>query len=273
VKSKKNKEGLYALSVIDNTNSDSAADKNAQKILYKASIIASATDNHLHELLRYDLNIANGITSVVKEHKITDLILGLHAKTGISDSFLGNLTEGILAKCNTTTLIYRSIQPLSTLKRHLVIVPDKAEKEIGFPFWLIKVWNIGRNTGARLVFYAAENTLKYIKEVYEKHPIEADFHTFSDWNDFLILSRDIRNDDNLLIILSRKDQLSYNHHMAKVPAYLNKYFNGNNFILVYPMQIGVAERSNVDLTNPAILEPIGKFDEIGKTIARLFQRK
>lgn len=269
VKSRKNKEGLYALSVIDNSNSDSAADKNAQKILQKASVIASATDNHLHELLRYDLNIANGITSVVKEHKITDLILGLHAKTGISDSFLGNLTEGVLAKCNTTTLIYKSTQPLSTLKRHLIIVPDEAEKEIGFPFWLVKVWNIAKNTGARVVFYASENTLKYIKEVHEKHPIEADFHEFSDWSEFLILSRDIRNDDNLLIVLSRKDQLSYNHHMEKVPAYLNKYFGENNFILVYPMQRGVAERSNVDLTNPAILEPI----EIGKTIARLFQRK
>ncbi|WPP50479.1 cation:proton antiporter [Catalinimonas niigatensis] len=272
VKSKKNKEGLYALSVIDNNNSDSAADKNAQKILHQASVIASATDNKLHTLLRYDLNIGNGITSVVREHKITDLILGLHAKTGISDSFLGNLTEGILSKCNTTTLIYKSVQPLSTIKRHLIIVPDKAEKEIGFPFWLVKVWNIGRNTGARLVFYATENTLKYIKEVQDKHPVSADFNVFNDWSEFLILSRDIKNDDNLLIVLSRKEQLSYNSNMAKVPAYLNKFFSTNNFILVYPMQTGVAERSNVDLKNPSILE-IEKLDEIGKTIASLFQRK
>lgn len=272
VKSKNNKEGLYALSVIDNNNPERGADKNAQKLLHKASVIASATDTILHELLRYDLNIGNGITSVVKEHKITDLILGLHAKSGITDSFLGNLTEGILNNCNTTTLIYRSVQPLSTIKSHLIIVPDKAEKEIGFPYWLVKVWNIGRNTGAKLVFYAAENTLKYIKEIQDKHPISADFNVFSDWTEFLILARDIKNDDNLLIVLSRKEQLSYNSSMAKVPAYLNKYFSANNFILVYPMQSGVAERTNVDLKNPSILE-IEKFDEIGKTIASLFQKK
>lgn len=113
IKSKRNKDGLYALSIVDNDSTDGAADKKAKKILNKAAVAASATDNLLHELLRYDLNTVNGITSVVKEHKISDLILGLHKRKGISNSFLGNLTEGILTKCNTTTLIYKPVQPLS----------------------------------------------------------------------------------------------------------------------------------------------------------------
>lgn len=72
---------------MDNNTRDSSADKRARKILRKAAVTASATDNLLHELLRYDLNIVNGITSVAKEHKITDLILGLHINKGISESF------------------------------------------------------------------------------------------------------------------------------------------------------------------------------------------
>ena len=40
--------------------------------MQKAVTIAAATDNKLHELLRYDVNIVNGITSVIKEHKITE---------------------------------------------------------------------------------------------------------------------------------------------------------------------------------------------------------
>ncbi|HEX9826612.1 MAG TPA: cation:proton antiporter, partial [Flavobacteriaceae bacterium] len=107
IKSKKNKDGLFALSVVDNNTIDGSADKQAKKILNKAAVTASATDNLIHKLLRYHQNIVNGITSVAKEHKITDLILGLHINKGISDSFLGNLTEGILTKCNTTTLIYK----------------------------------------------------------------------------------------------------------------------------------------------------------------------
>jgi len=277
IKSKKNKSGLYALNIIDDDNAGGKADKHARKILDKASITASATDNHLHELLRYDLNIVNGISHAVKEHKITDLILGLHRQKGLTDTFLGNLTDGILTKCNTTTLIYKAVQPLSTIKRHLIIVPDRAEREIGFPFWLIKVWNIARNTGAKLVFYAPEQTLAYIEEIHTKHPVDSELRVFNDWSDFLILARDLKTNDNLLIVMSRKDHPSYNNNMAKIPAYLNKYFQANNFIVVFPVQSGVAGDANMYLKNPSVLEPLqenlDRLDDIGKTIAKLFRRK
>jgi Kef-type K+ transport system membrane component KefB/nucleotide-binding universal stress UspA family protein len=273
IKSKKNKDGLYALSIVDNNAMDGSADKQAKKILSKAVVTASATDNLLHELLRYDLNIVNGITSVAKEHKITDLILGLHISKGISDSFLGNLTEGILKKCNITTLIYKPVQPLGTIKRHVIIVPENAEIELGFPFWLIKVWNIARNSGAKLVFYATQETIKVIQEIQEKHPIECGFEDFNDWDDFLILARNFHRDDNLIIVLSRKDKSSYHHNMTKIPSYLNKYFKDTSYILIYPMQAGVTDTSQLDLKNPTIIEPLEKLDEIGKNIAKIFRRK
>ncbi len=273
IKSKSNKHGLYVLTVVDQNSPDSISDKKAKKILEKAVTTASATDNHLHELLRYDLNIVNGITNVVKENKITDLILGLTRKKGISSNFLGNLTEGILTKCNTTTLIYKSAQPLATIKRHLIIVPEKAEKEIGFPFWLIKVWNIARNTGAKLCFYATKETISYIRDIQKMNPVECQFSEFEEWDDFLILARDVQIDDNLIIVLSRKDGRSYQDNMNKVPVYLNKYFQKNSFILVYPMQMGVADSYNMSFKNPSILEPIEQINEISKNIINLFRRK
>ncbi|MGV8815546.1 MAG: cation:proton antiporter [Gelidibacter sp.] len=273
IKSKKNKDSLFALSIVDNNTMDHLADKQAKKILNEAAIAASATDNLIHELLRYDLNIANGITSVVKEHRITDLILGLHINKGISDSFLGNLTEGILSKCNTTTLIYKPAQPFGTIKRHIIIVPENAEKEIGFPFWLIKVWNIARNSGAKLVFYATEESLSFIKEIQSKHPIDCEFEVFNDWDDFLILSRNFHQDDNLIIILSRKDKPSFHHNMTKIPSYLNNYFKATSYILIYPMQSGVSDTSQIDFKNPTFMEPLEKLDEIGKTISKIFRRK
>lgn len=273
VKSKSNKHGLYALNIIDAASSDQSAEKNARKLLDKAAVTASATDNHLHELLRYDINIVNGISGVVKEHKITDLVMGLHDKTGITDSFLGSLTEGILKRCNTTTLIYKPSQPLATIKKHVIVVPSNAEREIGFPFWLIKLWNIGRNTGAKLEFYAARETIHFIQEIQVKHPIACSFKEFTDWNDFLVLSREILPDYNLVVIMSRKDHVSFQSNMNKIPGYLNRYFKGFSFILIYPVQAGMSESATFDLRNPSILEPIEKLDEIGKTIAQLFRRK
>ncbi len=277
VKSRQNTSHLYALNILHNAEPDTYAEKKARELLQKAAVAAAATDSHLHQLLRYDVNIVNGITSVVKEHKITDMIMGLHHRSGLSDSFLGTLTEDILTKCNTTTLIYKCAQPHATVRRHFVIVPENAEREIGFLFWLIRVWNIGRNTGARIVFMASSATLKYLKDIHVKHPIEAEFREFEEWDEFLALTREVKNDDGLIIIMSRKGHRSYNAHMAKVPGYLNKYFQQNNFILVFPMQAGVAEERNSTLKNPALLESTGEnldvIDEFTKTIARLFQRK
>ncbi|MGM0392399.1 MAG: cation:proton antiporter [Bacteroidota bacterium] len=273
VKSKNNKTGLYALSVVNNNATEESADKNAQKLLVKAAVTAASTDNILTELLRYDQNIGNGIKSVIKEHNISDLILGLHIKSDLSDSYLGNLTEGILEKSKTTTLIYKSAQPLSTIKRHIIVVPDKAEKEAGFPFWLIKVWNIARNTGAILVFYSSTETLNYIRQVHKKHPVPCQFEEFNDWSDFLIFSRVCQKNDNLIIVLSRKNKISYQKNMTQVPVHLNKYFKNNSFILIYPIQDTFSEISTYDRRNPSILESMQSLDEIGKNITDLFKRK
>lgn len=134
---------------------------------------ASAADNHVQDLIRYDLSIVNAIIGVIKERNITDLVLGLHKEKGISTSFLGKITEGLLSQSHTTTLIYKPAQPLATIKRHLVVVPDKAEKEVGFTLWVAKIWQVANNTGAKIVFYASGQTLSALKEIYAKRPIAA----------------------------------------------------------------------------------------------------
>ena len=238
IKSKKNKNGLFALNVINNQASDDKAFKQSKKVLNMAVTTASATDNVLQDLLRYDLNVANAIISVIKEQGITDLVLGLHQGKGVVSSFLGNMTEAILGQSNVTTLIYRPIQPIATVKRHLVVVPARAEKEVGFPMWVNKVWNIIHNSGAKAVFYASEDTTMYLKELYKKRPIEAEFSSFDVWDDFLIMSREIKSDDTLWVVMSRRERLSYHANMSRIPNYLNKYFQSNSFVLVYPIQAG-----------------------------------
>jgi Kef-type K+ transport system membrane component KefB len=273
IKSRENKNGLFALSIIKNDSNHLDADKNANKLLDKAIHTASATDVILNKLLRYDQNITNGITSVIRENSISDLILGLHVKKGISESFLGNLTEGILSNCNITTFVYKPAQPIATIKRHVIILPNNAEHEIGFPFWLLKIWNISRNTGSKLLFYGTVQTNQLIRDIHSNYPIEAEFRNFENWDEFMNLSQEIKNDDNLVIVLSRENKPSYHSSMKRIPNLLNNYFQSNSFILIYPMQIGVSDSKSIDLNYPSLLEPIEKLEEIRKTIVSIFRRK
>src|SRR5690606_9586383 len=141
IKSKYNMNGLLALNIIKNDTNSPDVEMQAKKLLERAKIIAAATDTPLKTSLRYDLDLVHGVTNVIKEEGVTDLVMGLHLKSGSTDSFLGKLTSGILEKSNITTFIYNAQQPMATIKRHLVVVPEHAEYESGFSFWLSKIWN------------------------------------------------------------------------------------------------------------------------------------
>lgn len=238
IKQKKSTNALLALNIVPSDSKDESREIAAKKLLENASVIAAGTDNILTELIRYDSDIINGITSVVKENKVTDMVLGLHHQREISGSFLGQLTEGILKNCNITTFIYKNFQPLNTVSKYLVVLPPNTEKEMGFVFWLLRIWNIGSNTGAKLVFYATEDTIGYIKQVQKRQDLLVDYVLFEDWEDFLITSRDLKTNDALIVVLSRKNGLSYDPIMKKIPKYLKKYYQTTNYILIYPMQAG-----------------------------------
>ncbi|MCC5935764.1 MAG: cation:proton antiporter [Lunatimonas sp.] len=272
IKSQKSQNTLIALNIIPTDNDDVKLEKDAKKLLEKASIAAAATDNQITELVRYDSNIVQGITNVVKEQKVSDIILGLHKHSGLSGSFLGNLTEGILSRVNATTLIYRFSQPLNTIERYIIVAPENAEKEIGFPFWLLRIWNIGRNTGAKLVFYGTKGLINYVKEIHKHHGLEVEYREFSDWEDFLIISRDMRENDALLVILSRKNEISFNPYMDNIPKYLNKYFQTYNFALIYPMQQGLSEFKAGNIFSPFV-NNFERLDDIGQTLKALFKKK
>lgn len=241
IKSKTNTSGLYALKVIDNQNSDDKTLKSSKRVLQTAVDTAAATDTRLKGLLRYDLSISNAITSVVKEREITDLVLGLHKEKDIPAAFLGNIVENVLQHSSVTTFIYKPVQPLATIKRHLIILPDRAGKEIGFIPVMNRVWNVLQNTGAKVVFYGSEDTLKAIKKLFAKRAGEISYVNFSDWDDFLIVFRDVKADDSMWVIFSRKEGYSYDPVMPRIPGYLNKYFQSNSFILSYPIQASMDE--------------------------------
>ena len=241
IKSPQNKNGLFALKVIDNHHSDEKALKQSRRVLQTAVNTAAATDTQMKDLLRYDLSVSNAIASVVKERAITDLVVGLHKEKDIPAAFLGHIVESVLAESSVSTFIYKPAQPISTVRRHLIIIPELAEKEIGFNQIIFRLRNVTQNTGAATVFYGSEATLNALKKLLAKKSGEASYIEFNDWDDFLIVFRDIKPDDTMWIILSRKEGLSYAPAMARIPKYLNKYFQANSFVLAYPVQAGMNE--------------------------------
>ncbi|HHU25688.1 MAG TPA: cation:proton antiporter [Bacteroidales bacterium] len=250
IKSKENTRDLYALNIIKSSDATPEAEKNSEKLLEEAMKLGAGAETIIQPLKRYDMNILNGILGVVKKYAITDIVMGLHMRQEISQSFLGNLVEGVLDKSRTTLYVYKAMQPLSTVKRRLVIVPRDADKEIGFALWISKLWNLGRNTGAKLSFYADEEMLDVLRQIQKIHPVDGDFHLFEDWNAFPSLANEIGKDEALFIVMSRDRKASYHPVMQRIPDYINHQFKDRNFMLLYPLQSTTAEGYHSHISIP-----------------------
>lgn len=268
---------MFALHVMDNQQVDSAKDNSLQIMFDQAQAQAQQSGMYLQTLLRYDLNIANGISAVVKENAITDLILGFHIRKEESDSFTGHLIDGILSKCNTSTFIVRpGLLPFESCKRHRIIVPENAENELGFLFWLLRLWNLSRNTDVQLEFYASNTTLQVIRSIHAKHPVKSEFREFAGWEYLPALLKTLQPDDHLTVVMSRRDKPSYHPYMQKIPYMLATSLPENGFMLLYPMQAGIEDATQIDLKDPTFMEPIEKLEAIRKKIIlklQLIQQK
>lgn len=265
IKSKANDANLYALNIIRSNESTPETEKASEKLLEEAVVLGAAADTVIHPIKRYDMNILNGILGVVKKYAITDIVMGLHVKQEITESFLGNLVEGVLDKCQSTLFVYKAMQPLGTIRRRLVIIPPNADREIGFSLWLSKIWSLGRNSGAKLSFFANQEILDTLRNVHRVHPIDADFNEFAGWRDFIRLTKEIGKNEGLVIVMSRQRKISYDPAMRNVPDYINKHFKDNNFMLLYPVQSASGGDYHNDMTNASLITPVRNQDGFGAT--------
>lgn len=243
---KQKHRSLYALNAIDNQNGSTEAVESAEKMLSAAADAAAAAGIHLHRLMRYDVNIANAIVSTVRERNITDLVLGMHVETAHTSPFnalvgqtvLGSTIPRVLSRSNVTTYIYSTIQPLSTIKRHLVFVPRRAELELGFETWVLRIRHLAHDTGAKLIFYATQATIDQLRRKPRKVDIADYVVSESPWEDPEQLFAPVEADDAVWVIMSRRERISYTAAMNRIPAYVEEHFTHNNHILLYPVQAG-----------------------------------
>ncbi|MEO6546401.1 MAG: cation:proton antiporter [Ferruginibacter sp.] len=255
----KAKSPLYALHVVDEKDNSDNLKNAGKKMLEKAIKHAAATDNIIVPLTRFDVNISNGIIYTIKEHRITDTIIGLHQSSKEGDSFLGPVAEKILQNTNETIFIYKAFQPINTLKRIVVVLPPNAEYEQGFIHWFDGLQTMTKETGLAVILYANEASIKVLKETNANTsaPISITYNEFENWEDFLVLTREVKTDDLFIIVSSRKGYLSYTNEIEKLPKYLLKYFVQNSYIILYPEQLNTITDRNLQPVEESI-ELIGK---------------
>jgi len=265
IKTQTNKDSLFAVNIINEDKSESSS-KNAEKLLGEAVNMAAGADVKLNPITRYDNDVVLGISNVVKEQNITDLIIGLEEEKGFSSSFTYNLYNGYLRNKEINVIIYHAVQPVATIKKYAVLIPANAEREPGFFHSLLRVWNIGKNSGAKMSFYANDKTTEILKSIIKKANIEAIFNTVTTWQEAQEAACTLEQDEGLIILMADRGMHSYIPQMQNVPEILNKNLNNNNYILIYPFS-----KMDKTVTEKRAVSNLDDFADIGKIIGRIFK--
>ncbi len=208
------RHSFYALHVRnDNSAPAKAVSSNS---LEAARGMAAAADIKMETLDRYDINIVTGILNAIEERDITEVILGMHRRTTVIDSFFGNKVEQLLRSTNKMVIITRCFIPANTITRILVWVPADAQYETGFSRWVRALARLTRQVGCRIIFCCPDTIQPLVRGVLytENYGIRCEFRPADGWDDLVMLSGEVLDDDLFVVIGARAQSVSYQAEMT-----------------------------------------------------------
>lgn len=238
---RRHKEGMradrfFALHVRnDNTRASKEMGRNALRL---AAAAAAGVDTPMEVIERYDINTVTGILNTIYERDISAVVMGMHRKSNVIDTFLGSKIEQLLKGMNMMVVLSRCYIPVNTVTRICVFVPAKAEYEVGFRQWVEAMASLAHEVGCRLIICANDQTRKLIAEVIVRFGlgIRHEYRPADGIDDFMLLANRVLDDDLLVVVGSRPNSVSYTTEMTETALFLQRYFDRNNLLLIYPAQ-------------------------------------
>lgn len=229
---------LHALHVRnDNSPAAKAVGRHSLRL---ASQAAASADCPLTAIERFDINTVTGILNTVHERDINRIILGMHRKDTVIDTFLGPKIEQLLRGTNHMVVISRCYIPLNTVTRIVVFVPANAEYETGFRDWVMALGCLASEIGCRIIFCAREEQQRLIRGIIRAAElgIRHEYNLVEENDDFVLLANQVLDDDLFVVIGARPNSVSYTADMVENAMFLQRYFGRNNLCIIYPEQFG-----------------------------------
>lgn len=274
IKDKKSPHPLSILSIVPN---DQEAEINILKSKIKLEQYVrqgSASEMKVNVITTIDHNAMSGISRTSREVMADIVLLGWPKEMGFIEKIMGEKLDIVLSNADKTILFAHFEQPLIAHKKIIVLAPPLCEIEKGFTTWMNKLAKLNQELSLEMVFYVNDKTKESVQLFFTKSHSSNNisYKLFEDWQDILILARDIKNDDLIILINARKGTLSYHTEVDNIPSKLEKHFESNSKIMIYPKQ----QDYNQSTENYEDLSagPLAKgLETIGKGLESIFKSK
>ncbi|MEN9908343.1 MAG: hypothetical protein RLZZ540_1492 [Bacteroidota bacterium] len=277
IKDKKSPNPISILSVVSN---DEEAELNILKTRNKLEEFVkqgSATETKVNAITTIDHNITSGVARISREIMANIIVLGWPVRMGLLDKLIGEKAESILGNTDKTVFICDLVKPLILHKRIFVVVPPLAEHEKGFDLWIVKIAKLAQELSIPLSLNCNVVTRKAVDKFLERVKLSVNMtvNFFDDWDDFLVLSRKINEEDLFVLVSARKGSASYINILDKLPSKLEKHFSLNSKFVIYPQQFDnsyTAQRYE-DISSQPLNIGIETIQKLGKDIGNIFKKE
>ena len=216
-----------------------SAFQQGQEQLQRAVKMAAEANVNMQTHSRWAVNVVSGIAHTLKEIGAADLVIGMHQKEKLSESFFGKLGDDLLASVDRQIIIFRSTIPLNTVRHLHVLVPSKAEYEPGIEHSLHRVAALVQQVSCSLTLYGHPATLAALSQllVSRSHLTPPECVVYCSWTDFMPLAHRSRQDHMMLFLCARRGTISYHHYMERMPVQIERCLSSRNIMLLYPAQM------------------------------------
>ena len=174
-----------------------------------------------------------------RHYELTELaeLAELHNVELASESDWAEATRLINTQ-SKASIVYHPAQPINTVNRLLVAVPRYAEKEHDFITCFGLIRRLSSQIGAKVVFYTNSDTQQALQAFCRRKGkyLRASYREMEDWEDVLMIAKQMAPDDMIVMINARPSTPSYNPLFEQVPDMLGRFFTDHSYMLVYPEQ-------------------------------------
>lgn len=273
LKDRKSSNPVSLLCVVPNNEEAELNILLARKTLERIVAQAADTETMVNIITTIDHNATGGIARISREIMANVILMGWPQRAAVIDRIIGEKTATIIESIDKTLLICHLSKALVAHKRIIVACPPLAEMENGFENWLSKIAKLAQELSLPLHFYCDTKTRMAVQRQLGKQAVNSYFELFEDWDDFLVLTKEIGPNDIFVLVSARNGSASYLPMLDNLPHKLEKHLTSNSRIIIYPQQYlpeYINEQNHTQLHGP-VTKGLETIQNLGKGLADIFR--
>ncbi|MBX2942826.1 MAG: cation:proton antiporter [Cyclobacteriaceae bacterium] len=258
IKDEKSTNPVSILSVVANNKEAEINILKARDKLEEFVKQATASETNVNIITAIDHNAASGITRISKETMANIIVMGWPQRSGFIDKLIGVKVDSILNNISKTIFICHLEKPLALHKKIIIAAPPLAEHENGFSLWITKMVKLAQELSIPVQLHCNKATQQAVERLSKKEKLAEviTIRLFTDWEDFMVLSRNIKQDDLFVLVSARRGAPSYIGALENLPSKLEKNFSDNSKFLIYPQQY--VDNLSSEYYNDSLTEPLSR---------------